>query len=309
VHATHPTTGQKTGKKRTSFVITPVHDLLLHDLHILQRATAEQLTRLNYKMGMINTVKARLKDLADAGYVLPLSHPSIRLPYMYALDRKGLNYLQAQGIDVREYFRPSQEEDSAKNFLFREHMLAISDILIHALRFVKSEPSYRIETMLHERVFKNNPIKATYTRSGRDETKTIVPDAYVEFVYTSPAGKEEIIPVMLELDRGTEDQKFFRRRIRAYSVFLRSRAFKTLFEVENITVAFATTTDHNRVNKMREWARKELAVTNEPKWLSDLFLFTSLPENMGEIEPRQLFLDPIWYLPSDDEKPVSLLGE
>jgi hypothetical protein len=305
---TTPTANRQAVKKK-AFIVTPVHDLLLHDLHTLQRATAEQLTRLNYKMGMINTVKARLKDLADNKYVLPLSHPSIRLPYMYALDRKGLNYLQAQGVDVREYFRPFQEKDSAKNFLFREHILAISDILIHALLFVKSEPSYRINTLLHERVFKNNPIKATYTRSGREETKTIVPDAYLEFVYTGQNGKEETIPVLVELDRGTEDQKFFRRRIRAYIVFLRSRAFETLFEVKNITVAFATTTDHNRVNKMREWARLELAVTNEPKWLSGLFLFTTLPENMGDIEPRQLFLDPVWYVPSDDENPVSLLGE
>src|SRR5947209_8130602 len=122
-------------------------------------------------MGMINTVKARLKDLTDAGYVLPLSHPSIRLPYMYALDRKGLNYLTAQGVDVREYFRPSQEEDSAKNFLFREHMLAVSDLLIHALLFERSEPSYRIGSLLHERFFKNHPITATYARNGTDETK------------------------------------------------------------------------------------------------------------------------------------------
>src|SRR5437764_6764786 len=163
---------QKQPAKKKSFVITPVYDLLLRDLNTLQRATAEQLTRLNYKMGMLTTVKQRLKDLADAGYVLPLYHPSIRLPYMYALDRKGLNYLAAQGVDVREYFRPSQEEDSAKNFLFREHMLAISDLLIHALLFVKSEPSYRISSMLHERYFKNHPIKATYTRNNREETKT-----------------------------------------------------------------------------------------------------------------------------------------
>src|SRR5438874_10639313 len=122
-------------------------------------------------MGMINTVKARLKDLADNRYVLPLSHPSIRLPYMYALNRKGLNYLAAQGIDVREYFRPSQEEDSAKNFLFREHMLAISDLLIRALLFVNSEPSYCIKTLLHERSFKNHPIKTTQ----QEGTKTLVP--------------------------------------------------------------------------------------------------------------------------------------
>src|SRR6266566_6830938 len=147
--------------KKKPFALTPVHDLLLHDLHTLNRATAEQLTRLNYKMGMLNTVKARLKDLSDNRYVLPLSHPSIRLPYMYALDRKGLNHLAKQGVDVREYFRPSQEEDTAKNFLFREHMLAISDILIHALLFERSEPSYRISSLLHERFFKNHPIRTT----------------------------------------------------------------------------------------------------------------------------------------------------
>ncbi len=305
---TTPAHKEQPGRKKP-FTVTPAHDLLLHDLHTLQRATAEQLTRLNYKMGMLTTVKQRLKDLADNRYVLPLSHPSIRLPYMYALDRKGLNHLAAQGVDVREYFRPSSEEDSAKNFLFREHMLAISDILIQSLLFEKTDASYRISNMLHERVFKNNPIKATYERNNREETRTIVPDAYLEFVHTREPGKEETIPVMWELDRGTEDQKFFRRRIRAYIVFLKSRAFKTLFNIENITVAFATTKDHNRMKQMREWTRKEMAQTSEPKWLSDLFLFTALPENMVEIEPRQLFLDPIWYLPSDDDNPVSLLGE
>ncbi len=295
--------------KKKTFIITPVHDLLLHNLNLLHRATAEQLTRLNYKMGMLTTVKQRLKDLTDAGYVLPLYHPSIRLPYMYALDRKGLNYLHSLGVDVREYFRPSQEEDSAKNFLFREHMLAISDILIHALLFVRSEQSFNIGKMLHERMFKNAPIQATLTRNNREETKAIVPDCYIAFVYTNPSGKEETIPVLWELDRGTEDQKFFRKRIRAYIVFLKSRAFKTLFGVENITVAFATTKDHQRVRLMREWAAKEFAQTNEPDWLANLFLFTAFPENIGDIEPRKIFLDPVWYTPSDGVHPISLLGE
>ncbi|HYU73103.1 MAG TPA: hypothetical protein VEL31_10535 [Ktedonobacteraceae bacterium] len=53
----------------------------------------------------------------------------------------------------------------------------------------------------------------------------------------------------------------------------------------------------------------ELAATNELKWLADLFLFTALPENMDALEPRQLFLDPVWFVPSEDENPVSLLGE
>jgi Replication-relaxation len=309
LHLTKQTEDCTTKQQQPVFVITPVHDLLLRDLHILHRATAEQLTRLNYKMGMLTTVKQRLKDLADKRYVLPLSHPSIRLPYVYALDRKGLNYLATQGIDVREYFRPSQEEDTAKNFLFREHMLAISDLLIQSLLFVRSEPSFRIGTMLHERVFKNAPIKAAFTRNNRDEIKAIVPDAYIAFVYTNPSKKEEAIPVLWELDRGTEDQKSFRKKIRAYIVFLRSRTFETVFGIEHITVAFATTKDHNRVRQMREWAANEFALTNEPDWLANLFLFTALPENMGNSVPRQLFLDPVWYTLSEDDNPVSLLGE
>ncbi len=295
--------------KNKAFVVSPSHDLLLHDLHTLHRATAEQLTRLNYKPGMLNTVKARLKDLSDNHYVLPLSHPSIRLPYMYALDRKGLNYLHSLGADIQEYFRPGREEETAKNFHFREHMLAISDILIAALLFEKSFPSFRISTMLHERYFKNHPIIATYTKSDTVETKTLVPDAYVEFAYTHQSGKIDSLPVLVELDRGTEDQKFFRKRIRAYIVFLKSRTFRTVFDIDNITIAFPTTADHNRVQKMQEWTQKELPLTNEPSWLGQLFLFTLLPENMGELEPRHLFLDPVWYTPSDALQPVSLLGE
>ena len=215
--------------KAPPLVITPVYDKLLRDLNILQRATAQQLCRLNYKMGMLTTVKARLKDLTEAGFVLPLFHPLIKLPYVYCLSRKGLQYLDGLGIDVRDYFRPSEEKETERNFLFREHMLAISDVLIHALLFERSEPAYRLEHMSHERFFKNHPVKATYTRNNKQEHKTLVP--------------------------------------------------------------------------------QEFSLTHEPTWLADLFLFTALPERIEEIEPRQLFLDPVWYAPGDDTNPVSLLGE
>ena len=39
-----------------------------------------------------------------------------------------------------------------------------------------------------------------------------------------------------------------------------------------------------------------------------LFLFTALPENMAEIELRQLFLDPICSTSTEDGNLVSLLA-
>ncbi len=136
-----------------------------------------------------------------------------------------------------------------------------------------------------------------------------MPDCYIEFAGAGHDENEDIIPVLWELDRGTEDQNFFKKRIRAYIVFLRSRTFETVFGIKNITVAFATTKIHRRVNQMREWAAREFASTNEPERLANLFLFTALPDNRSKSEPRQLFLDPGWHTPSDGLNPVSLLGE
>jgi hypothetical protein len=59
---------------------------------------------------------------------------------------------------------------------------------------------------------------------------------------------------------------------------------------------------------MRDRTQKELAATNESAWLSDLFLFTDLAD-ISKHEPRQLFLDPVWYTPTEDDNLLSLLGE
>jgi hypothetical protein len=71
-------TQKKQAVKKKTFVITPVHDLLLRSLNTLHLATADQLCRLNYRRGMLTTVQARLKDLVDNGYCLTLSQPTIR---------------------------------------------------------------------------------------------------------------------------------------------------------------------------------------------------------------------------------------
>jgi hypothetical protein len=220
-----------------------------------------------------------------------------------------LNFLAAQGIEVPEYFRPSEDKQREANFLFLSHSLALTDVLVAADLFLKAETSYTIKTRLHERTLKRSPFHTSFARSGKTERFTLIPDAYIEFWHTSPEGRQEPIPVYLEVDRGTEDQKFFRKRIRSYSVFVKSQAYRSVANLPAITIAFATTKGEKRVDQMREWTRRELAATQEPKWLSDLFLFTALPDRIEEIEPRQLFLDPVWYVPSDGENPLSLLGE
>src|SRR6266567_9633025 len=97
--------------------ITPAYDVLLRGsedmpigLYHLHIASAEQLCRLHYAKGSLKAVKAKLRLLADNGYVQIDELPTRRLrsPYHYLLDTKGITYLQAIGMDVREAFRGSK---------------------------------------------------------------------------------------------------------------------------------------------------------------------------------------------------------
>src|SRR5436309_7856057 len=89
------------------FIVTPVYDLLLHGsqdvpigLYHLHMATAEQLTRLHYKPGMLKTVSKRLKVLVDNDYIQADSVPTklFKSPYYYTLDNKGMRYLESIGF-------------------------------------------------------------------------------------------------------------------------------------------------------------------------------------------------------------------
>jgi hypothetical protein len=91
------------------FTVTPVYDLLLRGgqdmqvgLYQLHLATAEQLTVLHYKPGMLKTVKKRLKMLVNNGFIQADCIPTKRFksPYYYTLDTKGMRYLESIGFDT-----------------------------------------------------------------------------------------------------------------------------------------------------------------------------------------------------------------
>jgi hypothetical protein len=113
------------------------------------------------------------------------------------------------------------------------------------------------------------------------------------------------VPVVIEHDRGTEEQKYFRRRIRAYILWLRSEGFKKMFQTKSITIAFTTSAGVERLKKMREWTVRELE--DEPRSLMNAFYFTNLDK---PLDPRHVWLEPCWYLPYEEGKqPIALLAE
>jgi Replication-relaxation len=288
--------------------ITPPYDILLRGsqempigLYQLHLATAEQLCRSHYKPGCVKKVKARMKELVDHHYVQEGWTPTRRLrsPYHYVLGTAGIAYLREAGLDVPSSFRASKETD--KQYLFIRHALEVNDVVIAAALLKRSVPVYYLDSFIHERVLKRKPYKAPW----QGEKLLLIPDALLDFRSIQADSSQRRMPILLEHDRGTEEQDHFRRRIRAYIMLLKSEAYKGWFGVKSITIAFTTFEGEKRREQMREWTRQELAETNEPRAIGMTFCFASLTQ---PLEPRHLWLEPCWLAAYEEIRPIALLA-
>ena len=134
-----------------------------------------------------------------------------------------------------------------------EHTLELNDIIISAALLKKSTSQCWLNDFEHERSLKKRPYKAIW-QGGRF---TLIPDTFLDFRVRVPEGLRRV-PIVIEHDRGTEEQKYFRRRIRAYILWLRSEGFKKMFQTKSITIAFTTSAGKSRLGRMREWTWQEL---------------------------------------------------
>lgn len=257
-------------------MITPVHDRILRSLGSLHLLTAEQLCRIHYSDRSITYVKALLKELVDAGYVVADAVPTkrYRSPYYYRLSQRGTRYLQGLGIDAC----PPRSDLQG---LFITHTLELNDVLISAAHVQKVDPSYRLEIFRHERELKRAPIRL--------EGMTVIPDAFLDFRRGSLRQA-----VLLEHDRGTEGESYFKRKVKAYLLLLHSGAYKEHFGVKSVSVAVTTFVGQVRAQQLKQWTRDETD--------SNRFWFASLPQP----PTPSVWLEPLWL--SAEYPPLPLLA-
>jgi hypothetical protein len=274
------------------FVLTPAYAKLLTALEQLHIATAEQLCHLYYSPNSIQLVKAMMKTLVDEGYARSGKIPTVqgRQPYYYFLTNKGFRSLPNHDTTKRT------NTQIGNSFYFIDHALGLGDVIISAMLLQEFNPDYRLASFIHEHELKRKPYKATWQRKNL----VLIPDAFLDLRCPSPSGKKQRIPVILEFDCNTERQSAFRQKIRAYSMFIKSGAYREYFGVQNSIVAFTTFAGEKRRNTMREWAKLELA---GDKSLYNSFLFASL------VQPPEpsVWLESCWYTP-EDSPPLSLLA-
>lgn len=281
----------------------PIYDILLrgtpqvpgglYQLHLL---TAEQLTRLHYSPGSLTTIKARLKTLTDYGYVQSDVIPSRqwRTPFYYTLGPAGVRYLESVGADLPPSWRAGRAVN--QHWLFVEHTLELNDLLVSALLLSRDAPTVQLHSFEHERSLKRHPYKATWQTNGQTHALTVIPDAFLDFylsALSTPDGVQRM-PILVEHDRGTEEQLYFRRRIRAYIMLLKTGAYQQMFSAKAVTIAFTTFQSAERIEQLRAWTRAEL--DGEPPALGALFRFAFLRR---PLQPQAVWLGPQWMSPYD----------
>ena len=296
-------------EKQKAFAMTGVDDRFLRAIYRYHMLKPEHIVKRFYSKGSLTFVKARLKLLTDHGYLDANEQPTTRgrSPYFYTLANKGIKYLKEVGLEVQRYYRPSRKVEYLPFLL---HTFSVNDVLIAAELVAEDSPRLSLADLQHELVLKQDPCKVTVEQLKRDERATtshvsIVPDGWLDFRYDRGMElPERRMCIWLELDRGTVGMKDFKEKVAALLAFYKSGEYQKRFETNSLRVGFATTDGMSRVRQMRIWLRDVMEKQQEKRAIAERFVCTALPL---DIEPRMLFLTPVWYLPFDDSNLVPLL--
>ncbi|WP_079054014.1 replication-relaxation family protein [Streptomyces graminilatus] len=276
---------------------------ILAAVNRLQYMTAAQIGRLLYPDARDENryVQRRLRKLAEAGYLLRLRElPSPRVgsaPHVFTLADKGRQYLSGQGVQLlTTYYRPSEERRKAQDNPFMEHTLAAVDVLVAAERlcqdFLVSMPR-----LLTERQLKRRPVRVQ-PPAGRPGAPpmAVIPDAWFELTTT-----DDPVAIALELDRSTEHQKHWRRKVACLTAWALG-PYREAFQADNLTVAVAVPAAARRA-QLSTWTKQELDAIGQPG-MADIFLFSEA--SPVTTDPVAFFFSPLWY-PAGQQHPVSLL--
>lgn len=278
-------------------------EAILRALNRFQYATAPQLGRLLYPQAHDENryVQRRLRHLTEAGYLLRLRElPTPRFgsaPLVFTLADKGRQFLTARGVRLAStYYRPSEERAKARDNPFMEHTLAAVDVLV-AAELLCQTYQVTMPRLLNERQLKRDSLRVQ--PAGRPDASkvAVIPDAWFELA----AHGVSPVCIALELDRGTEEQKYWRRKVAALVAWALG-PYRSAFEADNLTVAVVVPSRARR-QQLASWTLQELGAIGRPD-LSDIFLFTDASPT--QTDPFEYFFGLLWY-PAGEAYPVSML--
>src|SRR6266487_4848625 len=268
----------KVKKKPADVVISKRAQEILEAIHTYRFVTAWDITRLFYSTTSINHVRELLSllsgknDYQDRTYLYRFPLPTTRIgntEKIYTLGSRGRAYLQSCGMDIDWYFRPYKFQFTDDVMTYYQpclHALTLTRFLVAAQVFCKKSSEWELTNMRTEYALKKEIAEeqakqqavtiAVKTAEGKeDQNVTVIPDTWLLFHHRAKK-KDSWKPVFLEIDRATEQQKHFKRQVRARLLFLANGGYKKLFDTNKGVIAYATTGNQTRVQSMRTWTHE-----------------------------------------------------
>ncbi|MEU2829171.1 replication-relaxation family protein [Streptomyces lavendulae] len=267
-------------------------DAILRAVNRFNYMTAAQVGRLLYPSACDENryAQRRLRRLVEANYLLRLRElPTPRIgsaPHVFTLADQGRRYLSSSGVALTSpYYRPSEERQKAVDNPFMEHTLAAVDVLV-AAEMLCRDYAVSMPCLLTERQLKRMNIRVQPAGQPSPRLTAVIPDGW--FVLT--VGTHDPVCIALELDRGTEGQQHWRRKVAALVAWAEG-PYREAFQADNLTVA-AVVPSRARLIQLIEWTGDELEAIGKTE-LVDIFLFTEASPTATD--PFDLFFSPLWH--------------
>jgi len=240
--------------------------------------------------GKRSICQRRLQLLFHHGFLNRIVPPLVlgegRKPYVYAVDENGADIIaNIQGIDRGDLaWRPKQNELGGR---FLNHLLHIALVRI-IFEILSEKRKLVLHRWLGEHELNKEPFNqmVPYILQGRKKIR-IFPDGYF---LMSPMTKPKNGHCFLEIDMGTESNKQWAHKIKAYDHYRESGESVTHFHTTKFRVLVVTTTEKRLRNLIK--ATRGASGSNR-------FWFTTF-EHFDLWQPYKV-LEPIWNLPVRSE--------
>jgi len=279
--------------------VTPLLGRMLCATYILRHLDVLQFLQvLGYSPHSISRCQGNLALLFGAGFLYRHKIPHLStgwVPYIYCLGKRSLTYLESCGFDVD--FRLREWEHRHSTYQDMPHEMRLSDFLICASLLENFSPQFHLEVITHEwliRRYYYASVAVPVQRGTRQVNITVgvVPDAFLCFVRSDGVR----FPILFEMVRRFASKRRIKEKILALLSYIRG-PYSKLFDERYVTVAFAVF-DNNitKRNRLLEYCEQVLTEADALN-MADLFRFCALPN--GVLDPKQMFLHPLWHKPFD----------
>jgi hypothetical protein len=231
--------------------LSPVEKIMLA-LADFEYLTAEQLTRLLYSSGSLTYVKAKLKTLVEADFILPLGGRNHNLPRIYTLKVKGRQFTTMLGKPTELRFRPGEVHEKAYNLFFMRHTLAVIDVLIAARLLTQTVPGIVLNNMFLERELRRKIYVAISQDKEKPRNICLEPDASLDF--TIQQAWRDFFHI--ELYRHLPMERRFKQKIQGYLTYACSPLHQELFRTSALSIALIAATEQ-LAQMLKRWTEED----------------------------------------------------